>query len=163
MLSSAVWGGISGLTAVITLAIMLYDRKKRGSNDIMHTFFRMWGFFVLGALYAPLIMSVANLVADGLDMLGVGPLRGDAGEMLYRLGKLHLGPWRFNPHLNILQIQLGAMGLWVGGLFAGFFAVIFGYSISYDFRKLDKYWLIWPFFSVMFTIFVGIVNVVINS
>jgi len=163
MLSSTVWGGISGLAAVVTLAIMIYDRKSRRHSDILRTAMQMCGFFVLGALHTPILMTVAFIIGDGLSWVGVEAVGGHLGEVALRLGLFRLGPWGFNLSQGIISLQLGALALWLGGLLAGMAGVVVGHSVNYDIKQLNRAWLIMPFFSIVFTILIAVINVVINS
>lgn len=156
------WAGVSGVTAVVTLVLFVYDRKTEGGN-LFRTFFKMAGFFALGAAYGPVLMVLAGMVGLALTAMGLGPLEGSVGDAGLVLSRIELGYWGFNPEMSPLEHQAGALGLWVGGLVFGMFGVIKGLAIDLDFDRLNKWYLVVPFYSVVSTVLIGIINGVGSS
>jgi hypothetical protein len=150
------WTGVSGVAAVVTLLLLFYDRKKEGG--LLRTFFKMAGFFVLGAAYAPVLMVAAGTIGQLLNALGFGPLEGAIGRAGLVLSGIEVGYWGFNPALSVLERQLSALGLWVGGTVFGMLGVMIGLTIDLDFDRLNKWFLVVPFYSVVFAALIGIIN-----
>lgn len=163
LLGNAFWGGVSAIAALVTIAIMLYDRKTKRKNDIFRTFFKMAGFFVLGACYGPFIMVAAGTAASILSAMGVGPMRGHIGEVGLILSQFRLGYWGFNPEMSPLELQVGALALWLGGAAAGMMGVIKGMAIDLQFEKLNRTYLVIPFYSVVMAVLLAAINWVLNS
>lgn len=161
------WNGIAGIAAVLSLLLIVLDIRSSKFRNwassvglLLKQFIRALAFSSYGLLYgvlgmvfmAPVSMFVNFFAADN------GRFPGSFGDILLALSKIRIFLWGFNPNLTILELQLGAFGLW-GGAVIGFFAMMrYGAVVNYDFSRISRYHHYLGFFVAFLIVFVGSLN-----
>ena len=161
-LRDPIWQGIAAWVAILAFVYFMFDRYmpnikvKVNINSIL--------FVLSGLIVGDLSMSLGFGMSSFLrSVFGENIyIHGSFGEFLFLLSNFRLGVWGFNSSAPVLNLQIGAGGLYFGMLIGLISAFYFGKEINYDW-KLTPFWHTGTLFIVIFAVLlIGLVNFVLS-